>query len=506
MNRDQVFLAVLTGVVACGPKFKARQPGQCGPAEVDYQKMIKITENVTNAVMKSTAVERHSSAKSWLGDLVKLDAERRLLADESANENIVGQLNEVIKGRNDEIAQLRAELNTIEDTAGRHQTTAMRHKAELDRLKNELQESKLNYSEAYKRIEAKEMKILELEAEIGRLERENDLMRKNSITASQITAIQGWLTENEVFANEIENLKSQIKAYQDGSEIDGLRSRVVEQAKEIVELHAQKKRLTETVEAMKKHADERRLAQVKLSDEIIRLQSDKDALRKAVEDGAMEIERLKNTLKGVEQIAAMKPEDVEMLKADGGVISTGGTWFQIQPSNPVVDIKNDLSSAVSNSTEGQRVVVEDLEATVEEPEWVTQDRVPARPTDERQWVRVDNGSVSIGNRWASVKEIRTVENFGPVSHGFVDRLHRLELRCRPEDLPVTAPAKIRWVEITKGSHVLGDGDYCIPIDEFVSIDDDNGWLPARVCDLERQRVEDHDAEYRFRRIAAESSP
>jgi hypothetical protein len=347
----------------------------------------------------------------------------RPMTKESNTEGILRDMLEcerdIVKEKEAEIAQLRAELKTCEDTAVRHQTTAMRFQSEVDRLKEEL-----------------------------------------AAAGTRPT----WLHLREVEAK-LRDAQMKCSAFDQ--------------------------------ECQNKDAD------------ICKLKADKDALRKAVEDGAMEIERLTDTLKGVDQIAAMKPDDVEMLKAawekiekDGGLVTTGGTWFQIQPSNPVVDIKNDLSSAVANSTEGQRVVVEDLEATVEEPEWVTQDRVPARPTDERQWVRVDDGSVSIGNRWASIKESRTVENFGPVSHGFVDGGARLELRCRPQDLPPLPVGEDQdeWVQIVDPEHVVRAGDEMTATSNFTVIENClqsprgeggfGGWLLAIDFDYVGKKVAD----------------
>lgn len=73
---------------------------------------------------------------------------------------------------------------------------------------------------------------------------------------------------------------------------------------------------------------------------------------------------------------------------------------------------------------------------VEDPEeWVTQDRVPARTTDERRWVDVADGSYYQPNNWVSVANAGTIRHFGNVRHGHIEKGLRLELRCRRKDLP-----------------------------------------------------------------------
>lgn len=61
-------------------------------------------------------------------------------------------------------------------------------------------------------------------------------------------------------------------------------------------------------------------------------------------------------------------------------------------------------------------------------DWVTQDRVPARPgIDERQWVQYDGTALG----WVPVKKI----GWSGMKHGDVIHGDRLELRCRRKDLP-----------------------------------------------------------------------
>lgn len=62
-------------------------------------------------------------------------------------------------------------------------------------------------------------------------------------------------------------------------------------------------------------------------------------------------------------------------------------------------------------------------------DWVTQDRVPARPgIDERQWVQYDGTALG----WVPVKKIGC---WSGMKHGDVIHGDRLELRCRRKDLP-----------------------------------------------------------------------
>jgi hypothetical protein len=80
--------------------------------------------------------------------------------------------------------------------------------------------------------------------------------------------------------------------------------------------------------------------------------------------------------------------------------------------------------------------VPDVISAEDPEEWVTQDRVPARPTDERRWVNVVNCSFHPPDDWTLVDKAGTIRNFGNnVRHGYVDRGLRLELRCRRKDLP-----------------------------------------------------------------------
>jgi hypothetical protein len=87
-------------------------------------------------------------------------------------------------------------------------------------------------------------------------------------------------------------------------------------------------------------------------------------------------------------------------------------------------------------TDAQALALLDKPAEpVESPDdWVPQDRVPARPTDERRWVHIATGTVDLAiYNWMPVSEAGTTHG----THGFVNesRTHRLELRCLRKDLP-----------------------------------------------------------------------
>lgn len=68
-------------------------------------------------------------------------------------------------------------------------------------------------------------------------------------------------------------------------------------------------------------------------------------------------------------------------------------------------------------------------------DWVTQDRVPVRPSDERRWVNPD-GSVDVKNDWKTAKETGTSVWYPYLRHNDKNETgNRLELRCRRRDLP-----------------------------------------------------------------------
>lgn len=74
----------------------------------------------------------------------------------------------------------------------------------------------------------------------------------------------------------------------------------------------------------------------------------------------------------------------------------------------------------------------------EKPDWVTQDRVPARPgIDQRRWVCVKTGEVK-----GSLNDWRDAAAVGSHMHGLeICTGHRLELRCLRKDLP---PVQETW--------------------------------------------------------------
>ena len=441
MNREQVFLAVLSGVVARGPLFKRRRVGECGPLEVNYELMIKITNNVTDAVMNHVGLKQQME---------------RSMTKESNTEDILRDMVECYKDR---IKELQDEIESLK--------------------------SGKEFTGLAERLRQRELEVAGLHGERMDLRQKVEAMEKIA-EAHRVSAIK-MMDAKDVLQKEVDRLKEEIAA--EPATWHHLR----EVEKELQNAKIGLKAVSDVV--------------VERDATIEKLQADKDALRKAVEDGAMEIERLRNTLKGVEQIASMKPEDVEALKVawekiekDGGAIQL--TPFVIKhwsmedyvigngehpPVNPLIDIKNDLSSAVANSTEGQRVVVEDLEATVEgDPEEWVMITDPEHVLRECDWLGAD----CIPESFITAKGADAV---GKRAGIYIAEPHPMFLRCRRKDLPVVEVkgAEVvaeedpeEWVVIVDPDHILRAGDEMTATSNFNGIEnclqkargDCGGWL------------------------------
>ena len=382
MNREQVFLAVLSGVVARGPQFKRRKVGECGPLEVNYELMIKITNNVTDAVMNHVGLKQQME---------------RSMTKESNTEDILRDMVECYKDR---IKELQDEIESLK--------------------------SGKEFTGLAERLRQRELEVAGLHGERMDLRQKVEAMEKIA-EAHRVSAIK-MMDAKDVLQKEVDRLKEEIAA--EPATWHHLR----EVEKELQNAKIGLKAVSDVV--------------VERDATIEKLQADKDALRKAVEDGAMEIERLRNTLKGVEQIASMKPEDVEALKV---------AWEKIEKDGGAIQLE-------------EWVMITDPEHVLRECDWLG---AHCNPESFITAKRAD----AVGKR-AGI---------------YIAEPHPMFLRCRRKDLPVVEVkgAEVvaeedpeEWVVIVDPDHILRAGDEMTATSNFNGIEnclqkargDCGGWL------------------------------